>query len=108
MTTFALAHIRQSTFNDELVEYLHRIDATLAPYEGRFRVHGGAIQRLEGDWNGQLVLIEFPDRNSAQNWYGSDAYQKIVALRTANSVADVILVDGVSIDHQATDILNAA
>lgn len=108
MTTFALAHIKQSTFNEGLIEYLGRIDATLAPYGGRFRIHGGAIKPLEGAWTGQLVLIEFPNHASAQDWYDSAAYQDILALRTANSSADVILVDGVPPDHKATDVLNTA
>lgn len=108
MTTFALAHIKQSTFNDGLIEYLGRIDATLAPYGGQFRIHAGAIKPLEGAWTGQLVLIEFPDHTSAQDWYDSAAYQAILALRTANSSADVILIDGVPPEHKATDVLNAA
>lgn len=105
MTTFALAHIIHSTINDELIEYLHRIDATLEPHGGRFRIHGGSIQRLEGAWTGDLVLIEFPDKASARKWYDSEAYKQIAALRTANSSADVIFIDGVAHDHKATDIL---
>lgn len=105
MTTFALAHITHSTVNDDIVEYLGRIDATLAPYAGRFRVHGGAIKPLEGAWTGQLVLIEFPDTASAEGWYGSAAYQDIIALRTANASADVILVEGVAPGYQAAEAL---
>lgn len=108
MTTFALAHIKHSTVNDGLIEYLHRIDATLVSHGGRFRIHGGSIQRLEGTWTGELVLIEFPDKTSAQNWYDSAAYRQIVSLRTANSLADVIFIEGVSPDHKATDILKPA
>lgn len=108
MTTFALAHIKQSTFNDGLIEYLGRIDATLAPYGGQFRIHAGAIMPLEGAWAGQVVLIEFLDHNSAQDWYDSAAYQAILGLRTANSTADVILIDGVPPGHKATDLLSAA
>lgn len=105
MTTFALAHIKHLAINDSTVEYLRRIDATLAPYGGRFRIHGGAITPLEGAWAGQLVLIEFPDAASATGWYASAEYQDILALRTANSSADVILIDGVPLEHKATDVL---
>jgi uncharacterized protein (DUF1330 family) len=35
-----------------IVEYLERIDATLAPSGGRFIVHGGDFESLEGSWPG--------------------------------------------------------
>lgn len=108
MTTFALAHIQHATFNDELIEYLHRIDATLEPHGGRFLIHGGGIQQLEGSWSGEIVLIAFPNHASAQNWYASQAYRQILPLRTANSSADVIFIDGVLPGHKATDILKPA
>ncbi|WP_418013162.1 DUF1330 domain-containing protein [Paraburkholderia caribensis] len=66
----------------EIVEYLKRIDATLAPYCGHFVLHGGRCERLEGDWRGDLVAIEFPNRDLARAWYRSAAYQAILPLRT--------------------------
>jgi uncharacterized protein (DUF1330 family) len=90
-----------------IVEYLERIDATLAPFSGRFVVHGGEIEVLEGDWSGNLVVIEFPDRDRARAWYRSDAYQAILPLRTQNASGEVIFVDTVAQDHLATDILKA-
>ncbi|MFX7747971.1 DUF1330 domain-containing protein, partial [Acinetobacter baumannii] len=47
----------------------------------------------------------FPDGASARAWYVSPAYQDILALRTDNSEGDTILIDGVSADHRATDVL---
>ena len=60
---------------------------------------------LEGDWRGDLIVVAFPDRQLASAWYASAAYQNIIRLRTDNSEGDVILVDGVSPEHRATDIL---
>jgi len=108
MTTFAVAHLHQVTMCPEIVEYLERIDATLAPFGGRFVVHGGAKDVLEGKWYGDLVMIAFRDRETARNWYRSPAYQAILPLRTEHSVGDVILVDGVDDDHLATDVLSPA
>ncbi|WP_193367217.1 DUF1330 domain-containing protein [Pelagibius marinus] len=105
---YAVAHLRQVDFGADIIEYLKRIDATLAPYGGRYVVHGARATVLEGDWPGDLVVIGFPDRESAEAWYNSPAYRAIIALRTANSVGDVILVDGVTADHRATDILGTA
>lgn len=88
-----------------IVEYLERIDDTLRPFGGGFLVHGGRAELLEGRWSDDLVIIGFPDRESARRWYRSDAYQEIAGLRTANAEGDVILIDTVADDHRATDIL---
>jgi uncharacterized protein (DUF1330 family) len=108
MSAYAVAHMRRVTMGPPIVEYLQRIDATLAPFGGRFLVHGGEVEVLEGSWPGHLIVIEFPDGDQARAWYDSDAYQKIVALRTDNSRSDVIVVDGVGHDHRATDVLSAS
>ena len=105
MPTLAVAHLRNVTVGPAIVEYLERIDATLAPFGGRFLVHGDRAEVLEGGWPGDIVAIEFPDRESARAWYCSPAYQDILPLRTDHSEADVILVDTVTADHRATDIL---
>jgi len=107
MPAYAVAHMRQVTMGPAIVEYLERIDATLAPFGGRFLVHGGRVEVLEGTWPGHLIVIEFPDRSRAQAWYHSAAYQEIVALRTDNSCSDVIVAEGVSSGHRATDVLSA-
>ena len=105
MTTYAIAHLRELTMGPEIVEYLKRIDATLAPYGGRFLVHGADVHTLEGEWPGDIVIIAFPDRDRATRWYESDPYQAILPLRTENSDSVAILVDGVGEDHRSTDLL---
>ena len=107
MPAYAVAHMRQVTMGPAIVEYLERIDATLAPFDGRFVVHGGQVEVVEGTWPGHLIVIEFPDRARAHAWYHSAAYQQIVALRTDNSRSDVIVAEGVGSDHRATDVLSA-
>lgn len=101
MPAYAVAHMRQVTVGPAIVEYLQRIDATLEPFGGRFLVHGGEFEVLEGTWPGGHIVIEFADREQAQAWYKSDAYQQILALRTDNSDIDVILIDGVGERYRA-------
>lgn len=105
MTTYAIARLRDAPMHPEIVQYLERIDATLAPFSGRFLVHGAQPTVLEGAWPEYLVVIAFPDRASAQGWYDSPAYRRILPLRTRNIPGDAILIDGVSPEHKATDIL---
>ena len=106
MPTLAVAHLRNVVMGPEIVEYLERIDETLAPFGGRFLVHGGPVELLEGSWSGDLVAVEFPDRASARGWYRSPAYQAILPLRTGNAEGDVIFIDTVDGDHHATDVLD--
>lgn len=105
MTTYAIGHLTNVEMGPQIKKYLNGIDATLKPYGGKFRIHGGPVERLEGSWSGNLIAIEFPDREHACNWYESDAYKAILPLRTDNSNGHVFLIDGVSEDHRATDIL---
>ena len=107
MAAYAVAHIRQVTIGPPIEEYIRRIDGTLAPFGGRFIVHGGRVEVLEGSWTGHLVVLEFPDMDAARGWYRSPAYQAIVRLRTDNSEGDTVLVEGVAEEHRATDLLPA-
>jgi uncharacterized protein (DUF1330 family) len=108
MTAYAVAHLRHVDMGPDIIAYLERIDGTLAPFGGRFVIHGGPVEPLEGAWSGALVMIAFPDRERAHAWYASPAYQAILPLRTRNSEGLVILIDGVPDDHRATDVLARA
>lgn len=105
MSAFAVAVIRETRFGDEVVEYLRRIDDTLVPFSGKYRIHGGPYEPLEGAWSGDLVVIEFPSMEQARGWYASDAYRAIRPLRTAHTKGEVILVQGVADGHRGSDLL---
>jgi uncharacterized protein (DUF1330 family) len=105
MTAYALAHVHAVEFCDDIADYLRRIDATLDPFGGRFIVHGGNPDAVEGSWGPDVIVIEFPDRASARAWYDSPAYQEILPLRTRHMTADVILASGVPAGYRATDTL---
>jgi uncharacterized protein (DUF1330 family) len=80
-----------------------RIEATMAPYDGRFLVHGGALVALEGEWDGDVVVIAFPSRGAAQQWYDSPAYREILPLRTGNARSIAAIVEGVPAGYRATE-----
>lgn len=105
MTAYAVAVIRETRFGEEIKEYLQRIDATLAPFSGKYRVHGGPYQPLEGTWSSDLVIIEFPSMEQAKGWYDSDAYAAIRPLRTGHTEGVVLLVQGVPDGHRGVDLL---
>ncbi|NED94802.1 DUF1330 domain-containing protein [Phytoactinopolyspora alkaliphila] len=103
--TYAVAHLHDVRMGDGIVGYLNGIDDTLRPFGGKFIIHGGRPTVLEGEWTGDLIVLEFPDRASAEGWYRSDAYQRILPLRTDNAAGTAFLIDGVDDAHAATDIL---
>lgn len=102
---YAVGLLSKVLMGEDIVEYLRRIDGTLATYFGRFLIHGNTANEVEGSWPGDLIVIEFPSMEHAVHWYNSEAYQKIVTLRTANAEGSVALFRGVENPHLATDIL---
>lgn len=106
MTAYAIMHVRSVQPSPEVVEYLQRIDATLDPFGGRFRVHGDDFTVVEGSWGPAVILIEFPDRENAHGWYDSAAYRAIAELRTNNIEGDIILANGVPEGYRGADSLD--
>ena len=105
MPAYAVAVVRETRFGQPIKDYLQGIDETLAPFSGRYIVHGGPYVPLEGRWSGDLIVIEFPDMDRARGWYHSDAYGAIRQLRINNTEGDVLLVDGVRDGHKGADLL---
>ena len=104
MAAYAMAQLRRVDMNGEIRDYLSLIDATLEPYGGRFLVHGSTPEVVDGELPGTIVLIGFPDRDSARAWYDSAGYQAILPLRTRNSDGGVALLDGVPDGYRAADL----
>lgn len=76
---------------------------SIGVYGGRYLVRGGNITTLEGDWDpGRFVILEFPDRESAQAWWDSPEYAEAKLLRQASALTQMILVDGPSFDPRAS------
>jgi uncharacterized protein (DUF1330 family) len=96
VTTYLVNHLRVPGLpKPQNLEYLEAVEATFLPHGGRWLVLDGTVEVLEGSWPGSVVLMEFPDRESARTWYASPEYQAILPLRTDNAVSDLVLVDPV-------------
>ena len=68
---------------------------TIAAFGGRFLVRGGTFSVVEGEWPlPRLVIIEFPSRAAAEDWYKSPDYQKILPLRLKSCTGNAVIVDG--------------
>jgi uncharacterized protein (DUF1330 family) len=89
--------IAVETVHDEAMfaEYRKHVVATLEAFGGRFVARGGKLTVLEGEWqHPRTVLIEFPSRESAEGWYKSADYQKIIGLRLKSTSGNLVILDG--------------
>jgi uncharacterized protein (DUF1330 family) len=100
MTTYLINHLRipNGIPKPENLEYLDAVEATFTPYGGKWLVLDAQVEPVEGAWPGSVVLMSFPDMETAKRWYHSDEYQAILHLRTDNAISDLILVDAVGSD----------
>lgn len=68
----------------------------IAKHGGKFLVRGGEVETLEGEGAGRrIVLIEFPDKETAKGFYDSPEYQEAIKLRQANAEGSLWLLPGV-------------
>ena len=70
--------------------------ATIEAFGGRFVVRGGELETLEGDWHPKrMVLVEFPDLDTARRWYDSELYRHARSLREGVAELKMVAVAGV-------------
>jgi uncharacterized protein (DUF1330 family) len=75
--------------------YSAAVDATFAPFGGRYVVRGGKVASLEGEPTRRIVMIEFPSMEQARAWYDSPAYRAIRPIRQRSATSHVFIVQGV-------------
>jgi uncharacterized protein (DUF1330 family) len=94
MPAYIIAEI-QVTDPTAYDEYRPLAAASISRFGGRFAVRGGKVDLLEGGPEPErIVVIEFPDAETARRWYGSDEYQKALKIRQSASHGRVFLVEG--------------
>ena len=58
-------------------------------------VRGGAVEVLEGDWTpDRTVMLEFPSKEKALEWYHSPEYQAAKKSREGAAVMRMVLIEG--------------
>lgn len=77
-------------------KYTALTPATLARYGGKFLTRGDAVETVEGGpvFEERLVLIEFPDRQTALAWYNDADYQSAAVFRRLASKGRMLLQAG--------------
>lgn len=94
MPCYTVGHITVTDM-DGYQEYAAQVPATIAKHGGRYLVRGGPATDVEGKMpHDRHVVLEWPDRATAEGWYTSPEYQAILPIRLANSTGVMTIVDG--------------
>jgi uncharacterized protein (DUF1330 family) len=79
----------------KLEEYKSRVLPIVQRYGGRYIVLGGKVDLMEGTWRPTFpVVIEFPDLSRAHEWYVSDEYSELKALRLSAVRSNAVFLEG--------------
>lgn len=95
MVAYMIARVNVTDMT-QYQEYMKLTPAIVEAYGGKFIARGGDVLTLEGqDETRRVILVEFPTRQDAENFYQSDAYQAAIAVRKDAAEAQFIVLDGV-------------
>lgn len=94
MPAYMIARV-DVTDPERLGDYLQHTPRILDRFGGRFIVRGAPVETVEGpEETHRIVVIEFPDTESAHAFYDDAEYQRAVAIRQEASTGQFIIVDG--------------
>jgi uncharacterized protein (DUF1330 family) len=78
-----------------LASYAEQAAKTVGEHGGRYLAANVAPEVVEGDPGlRSVVLLEFPDADSARAWYESPAYQPLKAIRHRAVRNNAVLITG--------------
>ena len=78
-------------------EYKTKAAASILAAGGKYLMRGGDVEVLEGEPPaGRTVVLEFPTRKAALDWYRGDEYTEIRKIREGAARARMYVVDGIA------------
>ena len=89
MAAYLVGHI--TVKDDELWQkYVAGVGESLSPFESKIIFRGQLVSVLAGKHEHDLVVvIEFPDHPTLNDWYHSENYQSLIPLR--EEAANVVI-----------------
>lgn len=85
-------------------KYSDHTPKTLTKYGGRFLTRGDEVTTSEGAaFSERMVILEFPDRASAEAWYNDPEYQRLSEFRRAATTNGRMILQEGRPDHVAPD-----
>ena len=74
-------------------QYTDRTPPIVKKYGGKFLTRGEPITCVEGqDYDGRLVILEFPSKTDVEAWFNDQDYQAAMAFRLAASTMNYLLL----------------
>lgn len=79
----------------KLDRYKQHVGDVVKKFNGEYLVLGGRIRAIEGNWEpSTLVMIAFPDFETANAWYDSEEYKELKALRMEGVDCNAVIMEG--------------
>tara|TARA_B100000282_G_scaffold30748_1_gene19739 strand:- start:393 stop:692 length:300 start_codon:yes stop_codon:yes gene_type:complete len=81
---------------EEYKKYMEKVKPMIESYGGEYLVRGGEIDALETNlWKPtRMVLVKFPNKKIAMEWYNSDEYKPYKNIRLDNATSNILMVEG--------------
>ncbi len=95
MTAYLIARVDVKDMT-QYKEYTKLTPGIIEKFGGKFISRGSDIVLLEGEEEKRrVVMVEFPDLQTAKDFYHSDEYQAAIKVREGAAEGQFIVVDGV-------------
>jgi len=95
MATYIIFTRESTTEQNELHVYQSNVGETFKGHPIKILAAYGPQQVLEGSAPEGVVIVEFPDTESARKWYDSPEYQSVAQHRFKGANYRAVLVEGV-------------
>ena len=81
---------------EEYKKYMEKVKPMIESYGGEYLIRGGEIDALETNlWEPtRMVLVKFPNKEIAMEWYNSDEYKPYKSIRLDNASSNILMVEG--------------
>ena len=81
---------------EEYKKYMEKGKPMIESYGGEYLISGGEIDSLETNlWKPtRMVLVKFPNKKIAMEWYNSDEYKPYKNIRLDNATSNILMVEG--------------
>ncbi|MFL2831601.1 MAG: DUF1330 domain-containing protein [Candidatus Puniceispirillaceae bacterium] len=81
---------------DEYKIYIEKVKPMIEKFGGKYLIKGGEIDAKETNlWKPtRIVLVQFPNKISALNWYNSEEYKPLKKIRLNNATSNILFIEG--------------
>jgi uncharacterized protein (DUF1330 family) len=96
MAAYVISEV-EALDEDSFENYRNLAKASIEKHGGRYLVRAALPEAAEGVWPSQrrLVILEFPDMDTARRWYSSDDYAQALVFRDRALSRRLVFVEGV-------------